>query len=78
MLQSYNEIHPRLVALPKTGALPVNTEVYLPPAEELIRQGASVVPTPAAFPNVAPPPSPLPSANVPPPGPLPTGLGGRS
>jgi len=82
MLQSYNEIHPRLVALPKTGALPVNTEVYLPPAEELIRQGASVVPTPtpSAFPNLAPPPapSPLPSSNVPPPGPLPTGLGGRS
>lgn len=89
MLQSYNEIHPRLVALPKTGALPPNSEIYLPPAEELIRQGASVVPIPAPIsnvgappalgPNAGPPPAPgtFPSGNLPPPGPLPSGLGGR-
>lgn len=77
MLQVYNELHPRLMALPKTGVLPANTEIFLPPAEELIRQGASVIPTPASFPNLGSAPAPLPAGNLPPPGPLPSGLGGK-
>ena len=44
MLQQYNELHPRLAALPKTGFLPQSTEIFLPPLEELIRQGTGSVP----------------------------------
>ncbi len=44
MLQQYNELHPRLAALPKSGLLPIRTEIFLPPLEELLRQGATAVP----------------------------------
>lgn len=44
LLQTYNDIHPRAEALPKTGPLPARTEVYLPPAEELIKRGTGEVP----------------------------------
>ncbi len=58
MLQQYNELHPRLVSLPKTGILPSSTEIFLPPLEELIRQGALAFPgtnpQPGAFPTGAP------------------------
>jgi|GEM_PF-3703490 len=50
LLQAYNDIHPRAEALPKSGALPPRTEVFLPPAEELIKRGTGEVPM-----NVFPP-----------------------